>query len=153
MSKQAAVIERGKGKEASELYKISQQEFLIKFLLIFLSASNRCNEDFLRKESQIYMIVNCSWNRTSHESFRVHGPKMNLTHAKRGFVMKYSFVFLFALFIYYQVLFMEEYKKDLTNQEVKKRIFILCALISRPQPDLYKTENNGLDQSLWKVLI
>lgn len=46
---QAAVIERGYGKEVSELYKISEQEFLIKFLFIFLSASNRCNKDFLRE--------------------------------------------------------------------------------------------------------
>lgn len=63
--------------------------------------------------------------------------------------MKYSFLFLFALFIYYHVLFMEEYKKNLRNQEIKKRIFILlCALISWPQPDSYKKEMNGLDQSL-----
>lgn len=26
------------------------------------------------------MIVNCSWNRTSHEFCRVHSPKMDLTH-------------------------------------------------------------------------
>ena len=34
--------------------------------------------------------------------------------------MKYSFLFLFALFIYYHVLFMEEYKK-ISNQEILEK--------------------------------
>ena len=42
-----------------------------------------------------------------------------------GFIMKYSFLFLFALFIYYHVLFMEEYIKN-PNKEIKNLHISLC---------------------------
>lgn len=71
---------------------------------------------------------------------------MNLTHV-RGFTMRYYFLFLSTLFIYY-VLVIEECEKNLTNQRKLRKessYFLVSALISWSQPDSNRKETNGLD--------
>lgn len=66
--------------------------------------------------------------------------------------MRYFFLFLSTSFIYCYVFCKEECKKKKKSksEEIKKEssYFLVSALISWPQPDLYRKEMNDLDQSL-----